>query len=41
MIGITSLARFAGVLGWPAAFPRFAKVAWLGLVPEFNPFKFT
>lgn len=40
MIGITSLARFAGVLGWPAAFPRFAKAAWLGVVPEFNPFKF-
>jgi alpha-beta hydrolase superfamily lysophospholipase len=40
MIGITSLARFAGVLGWPAAFPRFAKAAWLGIVPEFNPFKF-
>jgi len=40
MIGITSLARFAGVLGWPAVFPTFAKAAWLGVVPEFNPFKF-
>ena len=40
MIGITSLARFAGVLGWPAFFPSFAKAAWLGIVPEFNPFKY-
>ena len=29
MIGITELARFAGVFGWPAVFPRFAKAAWL------------
>lgn len=40
MIGITSLARFAGVMGWPAVIPRFAKAAWLGIVPEFNPFKY-
>jgi alpha-beta hydrolase superfamily lysophospholipase len=40
MIGITSMARFAGVLGWPAVFPAFAKAAWLGVVPEFNPFKY-
>ena len=40
MIGITSFARFAGVLGWPAVFPSFAKAAWLGIVPEFNPFKY-
>ena len=40
MIGITSMARFAGVLGWPALLPRFDKAAWLGIVPEFNPFKF-
>jgi alpha-beta hydrolase superfamily lysophospholipase len=40
MIGITSLARFAGVFGWPALFPAFAKAAWLGIVPEFNPFKY-
>lgn len=40
MIGVTSLARFAGVLGWPAAFPAFAKAAWLDLLPEFNPFKY-
>ncbi len=40
MIGVTSLARFAGVFGWPAVFPAFAKAAWLGIVPEFNPFKY-
>ena len=40
MIGITSLARFAGAFGWPAVFPAFAKAAWLGIVPEFNPFKY-
>ena len=40
MIGITSMARFAGVFGWPAFIPAFDKAAWLGIVPEFNPFKF-
>jgi alpha-beta hydrolase superfamily lysophospholipase len=40
MIGITSFARFAGVFGWPAVFPAFARAAWLGVMPEFNPFKY-
>ena len=40
MVGITSFARFAGVLGWPAVFPGFAKAAWLETVPEYNPFKY-
>ena len=40
MVGVTDLARFAGILGWPAVFPAFAKAAWLGVVPEFNPFKY-
>jgi len=40
MIGITEMARFAGVAGWPAVFPGFARAAWLGIVPEFNPFKY-
>jgi alpha-beta hydrolase superfamily lysophospholipase len=40
MIGVTALARFAGILGWPAVFPAFAGAAWLGIVPEFNPFKY-
>ncbi len=34
MIGITAFARFAGVAGWPAVFPAFAKAAWLGIVPN-------
>jgi alpha-beta hydrolase superfamily lysophospholipase len=40
MIGVTSLARFAGFFGLPAFLPPFAKAAWLGIVPEFNPFKY-
>jgi alpha-beta hydrolase superfamily lysophospholipase len=40
MIGITSFARFAGVLGWPAVFPPFAKAAWLDVTPEYNPIKY-
>ena len=40
MIGVTELSRFAGIFGWPAVFPAFAKAAWLGIVPEFNPFKY-
>jgi alpha-beta hydrolase superfamily lysophospholipase len=40
MIGVTRLARFAGLVGLPAMFPAFAKAAWLGVVPEFNPFKY-
>lgn len=40
MIGLTRFARFAGVAGWPAIFPAFAKSAWLDIVPEYNPFKY-
>jgi alpha-beta hydrolase superfamily lysophospholipase len=40
MVGITEMARFAGLAGLPAVFPPFAKAAWLGIVPEFNPFKY-
>lgn len=40
MVGITSFARFAGVLGWPAVFPSFAKAAWLDTPPEYNPYKY-
>jgi alpha-beta hydrolase superfamily lysophospholipase len=40
MIGITRFARFAGLAGLPALFPPFAEAAWLGVVPEFNPFKY-
>jgi alpha-beta hydrolase superfamily lysophospholipase len=40
MIGITRFARFAGLAGLPAIFPAFAKAAWLGILPEFNPFMY-
>jgi alpha-beta hydrolase superfamily lysophospholipase len=40
MIGITAFARFAGLAGLPALLPKFAKAAWLGILPEFNPFKY-
>ena len=40
MIGVTSFARFAGLAGLPAMLPRFAKAAWLDLLPEYNPFKY-
>lgn len=40
MIGITAFARFAGFAALPALIPAFAKAAWLGIVPEFNPFKY-
>jgi alpha-beta hydrolase superfamily lysophospholipase len=40
MIGLTEFARFAGVAGWPAAIPGFANAAWMGLMPEFNPYKY-
>ena len=40
MIGITSFARFAGLAAIPAMLPAFAKAAWLGILPEFNPFKY-
>ena len=40
MVGVTAFARFAGLAGLPAFLPRFAKAAWLDILPEFNPFKF-
>ncbi len=40
MIGINAFARFAGLAALPALLPAFAKAAWLGVVPEFNPFKY-
>jgi len=40
MIGITRFARFAGLAALPAILPAFAKASWLGVVPEFNPFKY-
>ncbi|HMN76397.1 MAG TPA: alpha/beta hydrolase [Burkholderiaceae bacterium] len=40
MIGVTAFARFAGIFGWPAFFPAFASATWLGIVTEYNPFKY-
>lgn len=40
MIGVTRYARFAGLAGLPAVLPAFARAAWLGIIPEFNPFKY-
>jgi alpha-beta hydrolase superfamily lysophospholipase len=40
MVGITAFARFAGFAGLPALLPAFARAAWLGILPEFNPFKY-
>ena len=40
MVGVTAFARFAGLAGLPAFLPRFARAAWLDILPEFNPFKF-
>lgn len=40
MIGITAMARFAGVAAWPSILPAFARSAWLDVEPEYNPFKY-
>ncbi|MBX9748056.1 MAG: alpha/beta hydrolase [Roseococcus sp.] len=40
MVGVSAFARFAGLAGLPALLPRFAKAAWLSVLPEFNPFKY-
>lgn len=41
MIGVTAFARFAGLAGLPSVFPAFARAAWLNVIPEFNPYKYT
>ncbi len=40
MIGVSAMARFAGMLGWPAVFPAFARAAWIDVLPEYNPYKY-
>ncbi|HMN46459.1 MAG TPA: alpha/beta hydrolase [Povalibacter sp.] len=40
MIGVNRSARYAGIAGWPAILPPFARTAWLDILPEFNPFKY-
>jgi alpha-beta hydrolase superfamily lysophospholipase len=40
MIEVNAFARYAGLAGLPAYFGRYAKSAWLDLLPEYNPFKY-
>jgi alpha-beta hydrolase superfamily lysophospholipase len=40
MIEVSGSARFIGLAGWPALFPRYARAAWLDIKPEYNPFKY-
>ena len=40
MIEVNRFARYAGLAGVPAFFSRYAKTAWLDLLPEYNPFKY-
>ena len=40
MIEVNRFARYAGLAGVPAFFSRYAKSAWLDLLPEYNPFKY-
>ena len=40
MVGLTAFARFAGIAGLPAIIPAFSRAAWLGTVPEYNPYKY-
>ena len=40
MIEVNRFARYAGLAGVPAFFSRYAKAAWLDLLPEYNPFKY-
>ena len=40
MIGIMRLSKLAEIIALPALLPGFEKAAWLGIIPEFNPFKY-
>jgi alpha-beta hydrolase superfamily lysophospholipase len=40
MVEVNRFARYAGLAGVPAFFSRYAKSAWLDLIPEYNPFKY-
>ncbi len=40
MIEVNRFARYAGLAGVPAVFGRYAKSAWLDLIPEYNAFKY-
>ena len=40
MIEVSGFARYAGLAGLPSMFGRYAKSAWLDVLPEYNPFKY-
>ncbi|MFC3550731.1 alpha/beta hydrolase [Lysobacter cavernae] len=40
MIEVNRFARYAGLAGLPAMLSRYAKSAWLDVLPEYNPFKY-
>jgi len=40
MVKVTAAARYAGLAGLPALLPRYARAAWLDVLPEYNPFKY-
>lgn len=40
MVEVSRFARYAGLAGLPAIFGRYAKSAWLDVLPEYNPFKY-
>jgi alpha-beta hydrolase superfamily lysophospholipase len=40
MIEVSGFARYAGLAGLPAVFSRYARSAWLDVLPEYNPFKY-
>lgn len=40
MVKVSAFARYAGLAGLPALLPRYARAAWLDVLPEYNPFKY-
>lgn len=40
MVEVNRFARYAGLAGLPAIFGRYAKSAWIDVLPEYNPFKY-
>lgn len=40
MIEVSGSARYIGLAALPALLPRFARAAWIDLLPEYNPFKY-
>lgn len=40
MIGITRMAPVAEIIALPSRIPGLEKAGWLGITPEFNPFKY-